>query len=128
MPQIYVAIVLLALSFQLAAQSKPGQELRIKGHVIGETAEQFLKSEPMFRNKLDECKAAPPLPYTVDEVKAMSAADFAALPNSMGFTYSRKKLIAMASEGKVPRPDKRKLSGCETVIGVFDNHGTGTVD
>ncbi len=66
MTKFYIAIVLLALSFPGAAQSKPapnasigGQGLRIKGHVIGETGAEFLKAEPQVQKDLNECHADP---------------------------------------------------------------------
>lgn len=106
------AMIIVLASSALAQQLS----LRIKGHQLGETGADFLKSESSVQANLDDCHNKPLRAITPDEVKQMR-------------TANKRYYEEMARQGRLFNQDENAYKErCGSVIDAFDKHGSAYVD
>ena len=105
-----IALLLVLLSVPALSQ------LKIKGHQIGESTDDFLRIETSTQNDLNDCHANPPHRVSVEDVKKRKFSD----------GFAKRDYIEMAKQGRLyDRNVDDYNRKCEPLLNIFDNGSTG---
>jgi hypothetical protein len=108
----------LLVSVALVASAMCQSTLKVKGHYIGESGDDFLRLEASTQSVLNDCHSNPPRQVSVEEVKRRKFPD--------GTT--KRDMVEMAKQGRVyDRNVEDYKAKCDPLINVFDNGTKGDV-
>jgi hypothetical protein len=105
-----IALVLVLVTIPALSQMK------IKGHQIGESTDDFLRIETSTQNDLNDCHGNAPRRISVEELKNRKFPD--------GTT--KRDYIELAKQGRLYDKNVDDYNRkCEPLVNLFDNGGTG---